>query len=113
MIVYQVMPIDFWAGWRKPSELFGVSDHNHDDGQFHDPAEWPNLWKQAQKLATEAGWEGDIREGPYVTVVPDGESGGLSPVIIAWKQDNNGTTFVASPFPLPWVSKEAFAVAVS
>jgi len=24
---------------------------------------------------------------------------------LAWKQDNNGTTFICSPVPLPWLGE--------
>jgi hypothetical protein len=30
--------------------------------------------------------------------------------LIAWKQDNNGESFVALPFPLPWLEEDAAAV---
>lgn len=111
MFVYQVGPIDFWAGWHRPSDIFRVSDGRDDDGQYHSPTDWGPMWEKAQSLGTEAGWEGDIREGPYVTVIPDGDGGGTCPVIIAWKQDNNGTTFIASPYPLTWIEREAHATA--
>lgn len=105
MIVYSLMPIDWWNGWREPSDLFRVNVHQNPE-RWHDPAEWDELWAKARELARRAGWEGDIREGPYVTVVPqDPGMSALPPVIIGWKQDNNGTTFVASPFPLPWLAK--------
>tara|TARA_Y100001938_G_scaffold139920_1_gene207426 strand:- start:518 stop:874 length:357 start_codon:yes stop_codon:yes gene_type:complete len=56
----------------------------------------------------EAGWEGDYSEGPFFFAVPRVE------VEMAWgvivKQNNNGTTFVASPYPFPWL--EQFAAGV-
>lgn len=102
MIVYAVMPIDFWSGWQRPEELFRGGPDLTDD--CHPAADWPPLWEEAKKLATRAGWEGDVSQGPFVTVVPE-VPGTYStpPVIIAWKQKNNGTSFVASPFPLPWL----------
>ena len=105
MIVYALIPIDFWNGWLKPSDLFRVSVGD-DDTKWHDPAEWVSMWAKAQELARKVGWEGDIREGPYVTVLP--EPPGPSPVVIGWKQDNDGTTFIATPFELPWLATVAF-----
>jgi hypothetical protein len=32
---------------------------------------------------------------------------GAGPLMIAWKQDNNGDTFVYSPWPLPWLETAA------
>jgi hypothetical protein len=29
--------------------------------------------------------------------------------MIAWKSDNNGETYVASPYPLPWLQGEKIA----
>jgi hypothetical protein len=57
-------------------------------------------------MALEAGWEGDIRHGsgPFVCPLPDGDCG--SEYLIAWKQDNNGSTFIASPFCLPWLKRD-------
>jgi len=75
----------------------------------------PVAWSQyaefrrtAMELAREKGWEGDIRRGengPCVTALPfvDPEEYGKAYHIIAWKQDNNGQTFVASPQQLPWL----------
>ena len=107
MIVYCLIPIDFWQGWHRPSALFRVADDIINDG-IHDPDDWKRQWELAQAIATDMGWEGDIREGPYVTVIPD-QPGNYSdpPILIAWKQDNNGTTFIASPFRLPWLEDES------
>jgi len=101
MIVYQIEPIDHWNGWHKPSDLFRSMAFTLDT-EWLDPLDWASAWSQAQKLAIKLGWEGDIREGPYVTVLPD-QGGSTPPFVIAWKQDNNGTTFVASPFHLTWL----------
>lgn len=106
MIVYAVMPIDFWNGWQKPSDLFRASGNGFGT-EWHDPAEWLSMWAKAQELAEKAGWEGDIRDGPYVTVLPEPPgTSGLPPVVIGWKQGNNGGTFVASPYELPWLAAE-------
>ena len=98
MIVYHVPPIDFWNGWQKPSDLFRVSVSDN-TFEWHDPAEWASMWAKAQKLAKKAGWDGDIRDGPYVTVLP--MPPGPPPVVIGWKEDNNGNTFIATPYELP------------
>lgn len=104
MFVYCVLPIDFWSGWQKPSDVFKLNDGLHDEAR-HDAAEWRPMWEKAKTLASDVGWEGDIRagEGPFVSVLPSGDGGAMPPVVIAWKQDNNGTTFVASPIRLPWL----------
>jgi len=103
VIVYCTAAIDFWNGWQTHADLF--QPERDETGPKHPATEWPPLWEKAQELARRVGWEGDIRDGPYRTVLPD-EKGGLPPVIIAWKQDNNGITFVASPYRLPWLDAE-------
>lgn len=101
MIVYELSPIDNWSGWQKPEAVFRLEI---DDPTVHDTTDWLPLWEKAKTLAGRLGWEGDIREGPFVTVIPeDGLGGGPSAVVIAWKQNSNGTTFVASPYHLSWL----------
>lgn len=47
-------------------------------------------------------WEGDIVEnGLLVFALPCDSC--ETKVGFIWKQENNGSTFVASPFPLPWL----------
>lgn len=57
-----------------------------------------SAWEQAQGSARDKGWEGDFRNPPVVFWLPVGDS--FQPGFVL-KQDNNGTTFVASPVPLP------------
>jgi hypothetical protein len=104
MFVYAIQPIDFWNGWQNPSDLFRVSTHEYST-DYHNPAEWGPAWTKAKELARQVGWEGDIREGPYVTVLPHSD-GGFPPFVIGWKQENNGDTFIAAPFELPWLAQE-------
>ena len=62
--------------------------------------------KKAELQAAEAGWEGDPKRGaewPLCRASPGQLRRCSVHYMIAWKQDNNGTTFVASPFPLPWL----------
>lgn len=55
-------------------------------------------WREAQDEARNHHWEGDFRQDPVVFWLP-GETG--FEYGFAFKQDNNGTTFVMSPVPLP------------
>jgi hypothetical protein len=58
-------------------------------------------WERAQFIARRVGWEGDVREGPWFCPLP--AEGSDETFLIVWKQDNNGQTFVASPYRLPWL----------
>lgn len=103
MIVYRLAPIDFWVGWNHKNDLFREITTEELAYEFRDIEEWNWLWAVASALARRIGWEGDIREGPYVSMLPNAGCDPECSVLIAWKQDNNGTTFIASPYRLPWL----------
>lgn len=57
-------------------------------------------FEAAKAMARDLLWEGDFREGPFVFVIP----GDLEMRYgFIWKQHNNGSTFVLSPAPLPYL----------
>ena len=101
MHVYHMSPIDHWAGWQHPADVFAPVEESHDR---HTIPQWEDAWDQARELARQIGWEGDVAIGPRVSMLP-ADDFKPAPFIIAWKQSNNGSTFVASPFPLPWLSE--------
>lgn len=69
-------------------------------------------WQKAQEVASaHMGWEGDITEGPYVFMLPMNDGGGTMTAGFIWKQSNNGTTFVVSPFEMPWLRDAPLYVA--
>lgn len=59
---------------------------------------------RSSDIAIKAGWEGDFREGcsPRVFFLP-GDT--CFEIGLVWKQDNNGTTFVASPRRLDYLNE--------
>lgn len=103
MIVYSIGIIDHWNGWQNPKRVFRAASKDTEDGRTW--ADWEKLWTEAQWLAGRLGWEGDVRQGPYVAVVPNRpDEFWECSVIIGWKQDNNGSTFIASErFALRWL----------
>ena len=99
-------PIDWWQGWTHQKDYLKAlaSDDEVIDGSHTDGiVAYGEALGEAKRLALNAGWEGDMRDGPYVSALPDLDCTGLCPILIAWKQDNNGTTFIFSPFELPWL----------
>lgn len=104
ILVYALGPIDFWNGWNNATDY--VAETQKMDDNFNEETFQP-FFEKAKALAREAGWEGDMRSGPFVSALPNDDPGSLSDFIIAWKQDNNGSTFVASPHELPWLGKPA------
>jgi len=106
---YRIEPLDF--GW---DFLTSVKEHLKDIvASIYSKApldtETPiNDFLRAYRSATETakliGWEGDFRNDPCVTFVPDGDYGfgGLARIFI-FKQDNNGDTFVLSEVRLNYL----------
>ena len=107
MYVYALItPIDFWIGWNKPEDIVSWCEDNDFSPDKLARRDYFPMLRRAQRIAYDhLGWEGDIRKGsgPFISLIPskDGCSG---EIIIAWKQDNNGQTFVASPYALPWLA---------
>lgn len=89
---YALSPIDDFWGWLTLDRI---------DPDFVNSAS--RLFEDAKRFATYAlGWEGDISAGPYFSALPDPECCG-SLFMVAFKQSNNGETFVVSPFPLSYL----------
>jgi hypothetical protein len=79
MIVYSVSPSDFWGGWQSPERL--VEPQDEDDGMnlFASWEDWEAFWARAQNLARELGWEGEVRQGPFVAGLPNPDYAASSP----------------------------------
>lgn len=110
---YDIQPIDwFWEYLPTVEEVakrFGANDAVLDLQEVpeYEPRMLPNLLKNfamAKDMAGEVGWEGDFKTyaAPRVFFLP-GE--GEFEYGFVWKQENNGTTFVVTPHPLPWLDK--------
>jgi hypothetical protein len=56
-----------------------------------------NAMNEASALASQIGWEGDVRGEVNVLWLP---AEGTFDYGFVWKHDNNGDTFVAAPMPL-------------
>jgi hypothetical protein len=114
MYVYAIAPIDFWYGWTPLTVVLNDASNRADDRGFEiKHRELFDFWAAAQKRARALGWEGDIRGcfgeldgGPWFAPLPVNNPGETA-FMIAWKQDNNGDTFVASSIPLPWLQTKA------
>lgn len=112
MYAYHIGPIDY--AW---SQLKTVEDTAAEMAAFEarvavvnaaEVVEYPEVkqfladWQEAKSLACGEGWEGDFRQGPVVFWIPEGGSFAYG---FAFKQDNNGSTFVISPVPMPWLDQ--------
>ena len=87
-------PIDYWSGMidltRFQVRDFAMEFEDADAFQ----AEVDALFEVAKKLASKAGWEGDISQGPFLGTIPNADA--APQLIIGWKQRNNGSCFIAS-----------------
>lgn len=114
--VYSLWPIDH--GWEfltplnKFIEQIGTSEALvkvlHGDAGYIEHISIAQLsadWQSAKTAAAHHGWEGDITAGPGVFMVPTNDFGFLHG--FAFKQQNNGMTFVISPCKLAWLEERA------
>lgn len=107
--VYDLIPIDF--GWQHSKTVREAlaeiaesqEEFDHPDGLNTKGAKaFLEAWESAKAAATVKGWEGDFRQDPIVFWLPSGHGFDYG---FAFKQDNNGTTFVVSPHALPWLDQ--------
>jgi len=104
IFVYGVEPIDVWLGWNDEEQFRASVDRwcvLESRGPFW--ALYEAFRDQSMEIARSLGWQGDIREGPFIAGVPTFEIRNTSLFMVAWKQDDDGLTFIASPVRLPWL----------
>jgi hypothetical protein len=71
-----------------------------DSGQFAQEV-FDQECKDAMEVAKESGWDGEFLVEPHVFTLPNREDMQFG---IVWTQpDEERTTFVVSPLPLPWL----------
>lgn len=114
LYIYQTEPIDHWGHLHTLDELLDAAA----DEQAADRAcLLPEFLIFAMNCAylvakaSESDWEGDIRgESIGFFSIPDS---GLCVWRhgLVWKQDNNGTSFICSPVPIPWLEECLLMVA--
>lgn len=104
--VYCIPPIDF--GWKHLKTIqealssLATAEYEEQQGEIdsREIREFIDKWEAAKEAAKNKGWEGDFRHEPCVFWLPF-DTGFIYGFV--FKQDNNGTTFVISPEPLPWL----------
>lgn len=106
---YETPPVDIgWEDLRTVQETAGVLvarmqstgvKNDVDASALHS---FLAAWTSAKDAASSKGWEGDLRIEPVVFWVPNDTEFSYGFVL---KQDNNGTTYVVSPVPMPWLEE--------
>jgi hypothetical protein len=104
-------PIDWWSGWQPyeppaegseppPREELRAS-LDPSSGEEYERSLVFEMYQAARPLFEELGWEGD-GEWHYAGIPGDGSTAGPD-LVLAVKQQNNGTVFLLSPVPLTYL----------
>lgn len=100
--VYDMGPnTDRWVGWSTKDDVVshGKASLDEDWTPYIDAA----IEHATQQFRDRTGWEGDVREGPYLAGLMPHEEGEEFTFAVALKQDNNGWIYVWSPYELSWL----------
>jgi hypothetical protein len=107
--VYQIPPIDFWEYWLTEKQF--KANITKSIAPVNSLFSYRRFLNRAKQIAQEKlGWPGDIAAGPFIAALAPTCSGDDGRYMIAWKESNNGTTYIASPIELPWIKNEPCAV---
>lgn len=103
---YHITPLD--SGWEHLRTVRETFMDLQEDAEYGVCSLWDfmNSWMDAGLAAIKLGWEGDFRNEPCVFWVPGNDT-----VLIhgfVFKQDNNGSTFVISPVPMPHLEEDSW-----
>jgi hypothetical protein len=107
MEVYKLPPIDAWDGMVTLGQYFAIShlQDRYEDLQLsqHFDNVLRLLFRGMECARRYGDWEGDVAHGVFISAVPteDGEC----KLMLAWKQSNNGDTYVVSEMALPWLGE--------
>ena len=97
LFCYHITPIDYWAGAMTREVLLRTMTDNWDS--LADVCRrLDTLQSKAEEVFKKLKWEGDVCNEPYYFAIPNEHDMAIGFIV---KQDNNGSTFVASPCELP------------
>jgi len=104
--LYECPPLDWFEALKSFEEYLegiklqheGIKSDNVVEGEINEAITL--LMEACYIAAKNSSWEGDIRTGPFVVGLP-GDCD--AKILIIFKQDNDGTTFLLSPVELPYL----------
>lgn len=100
--VYQLTAIDFWVGFTPAHRIVGRPTSFRTEGVTAD--EISGLLNHATcEILRRSCWEGDLQEEPWIGGLPPAGGDCRTLLLVGFKQDNNGETFIWSPVELPWI----------
>ena len=103
--IYKIAPMDHWIGWREEYDFLNDLEKLDDDSYGAAIQAYEAFNVHAYHKACKAGLGAETYDGPYVAALPT--SDGEIRLVMAWKQENNGTTFIASPVSLEHLEDDA------
>jgi len=109
--VYHCDPID--VGWNHLEPVKSVADRLPEGDDESKERFIADYWKVMVFAKRHLYWEGGFRKGhePRVFWMPEPDEYRFA-YCFAWKQDNNGSTFLAVPIhlALPWLERCGFKI---
>jgi hypothetical protein len=109
LYVYRTWPQDGFVGWTL-DEFVKLAVHVRQDSIVVDVddnllCQFQEAWRKGKAMARQLKWDGDIRPGyPLISMLPE-ENDRVS-LVIVWKQEHAGTSFVISERSLPWLEEQ-------
>ena len=101
LFCYHISPIDYWPGAMTREDLLKTMTDNQYSA-WSDLADacrnLDTLQSKAEEAFKKITWEGDVCSGPFYFALPGDTHMAIGFIL---KQDNNGATFIASPYELP------------
>jgi hypothetical protein len=98
MFLYVLSPIDDWSGWTVVDDHMATLDDR-------DAEIFLETFTPAKNAIEAHGWfEHDTHTYPwFIAPLPSTDGDGYCEWMVATKITNNGTTFLVSPYRLPWL----------
>jgi hypothetical protein len=104
--VYEIATVDYWTGWVRLNEYEEQEDYSVRVSTSVSRRALERVRDHAiAQIRERSIWEGDIVQGPFFAGLPPRDGNSDSEQMVAIKQQNNGMTFVWSPYPLPWLQE--------
>lgn len=105
MYYYETGPIDYFFGMLTLDEFFCQVQKEIPDDLEYIKDRTLNVLKETEEFfRCNSMWEGDVSCGPFIFAIPDPDNVSWKTAFF-WKQHNNGTSFIASPCPIPWLEE--------
>ena len=104
MYYYETSSVDYFFGMLTFDEFCSQVQKETEDCEQIIGYTQDKLKEAEEYFRFNSMWEGDIKSGPVIFAIPDPDCASYREGFV-WKQHNNGTSFIASPCPIPWLEE--------